>query len=344
MSAEKSRPKLRAFDLFCGAGGSSFGARAAGLKILGGVERAPLAVETYRKNFPGAKVFDKDIQDLSPASVAKKVGKVDILLASPECTNHTIAKGKRQNARTAQLSRMTAYAVVKFAAVMKPQWIIVENVIQMRRWSRYKHWLNELDRLGYKANPQVLDASDFGVRQTRRRLFILFGRGVTPPDVKPIRSHPLAVRPILNMNGTYSYSLLSTKNRAQPTLERAYRGIRGTGRGKPFLLVYYGTDGAGGWQPLSSPLRTITTLDRFALVKRIAGRYRMRMLQIPELKQAMGFPPSFRMPYGSRRARISMLGNGVCPPVMKHIVRTLLSAKPSKSSASSKTPNTPVAG
>lgn len=319
---------LRAFDLFCGAGGSSFGARGAGLKITGGVERAPLAAETFRDNFPGAKVYSRDIRYLSAKAVAREVGPIDLLLASPECTNHTIAKGKRRVIRAAQVSRMTAYAVVRFAKALKPRWIVIENVIQMRDWSRYKHWLNKLESLGYNTSVQILDSSDFGVRQSRRRLFVICDLAAEPAEVRASHPRPKAVRPILNMNGAYDYSLLSKKGRAAHTLERARRGIRGAGSKRSFLMVYYGTDAAGGWQSLSVPLRTITTVDRFALVKWSRGRYRMRMLQVPELKQAMGFPLYFKMQHGSRRSRIAMLGNGVCPPVMKHIVKTLLTGRP----------------
>jgi len=61
----------------------------------------------------------------------------------------------------------------------------------------------------------------------------------------------------------------------------------------PFLLVYYGTDGSGGWQPLDRPLRTLTTLDRFGLVTWKGDTPMLRMLQVPELQRAMGFDPRF---------------------------------------------------
>lgn len=73
--------------------------------------------------------------------------------------------------------------------------------------------------------------------------------------------------------------------------------------------MYYGSDG-GGWQPLNRPLRTITTLDRFALVQHNGHEPRMRMLQVPELKRAMGFDEDFKLPVGVRRDRIRLLGNG----------------------------------
>jgi len=107
-------------------------------------------------------------------------------------------------------------------------------------------------------------------------------------------------------------------------LQRAARGIAAVGERKPFLLVYYGSDHAGGWQRLNRPLRTITTLDRFALVKPDSQYgHVMRMLQVPELQAAMGMPPKMKLQAGTRRDRIKMIGNAVCPPVMKHVVRTL---------------------
>ena len=61
--------------------------------------------------------------------------------------------------------------------------------------------------------------------------------------------------------------MLRSENRAKATIERAERAITALGVRKAFLLVYYGSDAAGGWQRLTAPLRTLTTLDRFAYVK-----------------------------------------------------------------------------
>ncbi len=129
---------------------------------------------------------------------------------------------------------------------------------------------------------------------------------------------------VINKDGTYRTSPLWTGNRAEATLTRARRAIAKLGAGRPFLLVYYGSDGAGGWQRLNVPLRTVTTLDRFAYVRRNGARvYEMRMLQVPELKRAMGFPKAFKLLHGARRDRIHLLGNAVSPPVMRAVVSAL---------------------
>jgi hypothetical protein len=67
----------------------------------------------------------------------------------------------------------------------------------------------------------------------------------------------------------------------------------------------------------------ITTVDRFALVEHSGSAWTMRMLQVPELKRGMGLGQDFILPCGTRRERIHLLGNGVCPPVMETVIRTL---------------------
>ena len=111
----------------------------------------------------------------------------------------------------------------------------------------------------------------------------------------------------------------------QATLERADRGFEALGTSASFLLVYYSNDGSGGWQRLHRPLRTITTVDRFALIEQGQDGPTMRMLQVPELRRAMGFDDEFKMPLGTRRDKIRLLGNGVCPPVMESVVRAVTS-------------------
>jgi len=47
------------------------------------------------------------------------------------------------------------------------------------------------------------------------------------------------------------------------------------------------------------------------------------MLQVEELKAAMGFPATYKFEHGTRRDHVKMLGNGVCPPLMEAVVRHL---------------------
>jgi DNA (cytosine-5)-methyltransferase 1 len=313
--------KIRVLDLFSGAGGSSCGARLAGVSIVAAIDSWPLVEQVYKDNFPNVVFYRSKCEDVSPTQVRREVGKVDLIIASPECTSHTCAKG---SASRSEQSKQTAFQVCRFARVLQPRWIVVENVVQMRGWSKYRRWLNRLESLGYMHREQVLDSAAFGVPQSRKRLFIVCDRVQEPPEIVPSGRHRIrSAATIIVPNGAYDFGPLRTERRALRTLESAERAIREIGRDQSFLVVYYGSDGGGGWQSLDVPLRTVTTLDRFALVKPTKGGHQMRMLQVPELRAAMGFPPAFKLAHGTRRDQIKMLGNGVCPPVMRAIVRAL---------------------
>jgi DNA (cytosine-5)-methyltransferase 1 len=313
---------IRAIDMFCGAGGSSTGAQNVGVEIVAGFDLWESAVKTYSANFPRAKTYSKDIRQLSPKDIRKEIGNIDLLLASPECTNHSVAKGAKERDEE---SRMTAFEVVRFAKEFHPQWVVLENVIQMRSWSKHDRLLDELWDLGYFVNQVKLNAQNFGVPQSRVRLFLLCSLSADVNFMRPINSQYKPISSVLDFSDIYPKSRLDKPSRAKATLERAQRAIDVLGPDLPFLLVYYGTDGGGGWQKVDRPLRTITTLDRFAYVEPTPNGHMMRMLQPEELKLAMGYQTDFNLniPGLTRRDKIKLMGNGVCPPVMEYVVNQL---------------------
>ncbi len=311
---------IRALDLFAGAGGSSWGATLAGIEVVAACDSWDVAAATHAENFPSALFYPCAMEKINVAKLAREVGRIDLLLASPECTNHSPAKGSKPRS---DASRDTAFQVVRFAKILRPRWLVVENVVSMRKWHRYEEFTAALASFGYRIREQVLNSKDFGVPQSRRRLFVLGDSQGDPPRIRLPRRRASSARSIVNLNGTYKWSPLRTPRRAEATLERADRAIRNVGPRRPFLLVYYGSDHAGGWQRLSQPLRTITTLDRFAIVRPSRLGHEMRMLQVDELQRAMGME-GMKLPHGTRRDRIKLIGNAVCPPVMREVVEQLL--------------------
>ncbi len=312
---------MRALDLFCGGGLSSSGARAGGAELVGAIDLNAIATDTYRANFPGAAVINNRLEKVSPRKLRDEIGDIDLLLASPECTNHTCAKGA---APRSEKSKETALQTIRYARAFKPRWIVMENVVHMRPWSRYHELIDSLRRMKYRVTEQVIDSSDLGVPQRRKRLFVVcdLEQQVAPLTLEP-RPLEKTVRSILDPDGTWPTSPLNRPGRATDTLARAKRAIDELGSTTPFLVVYYGTDGCGGWQSIDKPLRTITTVDRFALVSPTPDGHVMRMLQVPELKRAMGLEESYDLSHGTRRDKVRLLGNGVCPPVMTRLVQQL---------------------
>ena len=318
--------RLKVLDLFSGGGGSSSGARAAGAKIAGAIDAWDQATDAFKQNFPGTHVVTGKLEKVRLKALREKIGPINLLLASPECTNHTPAKG---SAKRYEASRQTAFQVIRFARAFKPRWIAVENVIQMKRWSGYKKFIEGLEKIGYNIREQLLNAKDFGAPQTRRRLFILCDQERTPPEIRPRKNRKVRnVADVLDSPGTWDMKPVFNGDRADNTIVRYLTGLNKMGPNQPFLLVYYGSDGGGGWQSLDRPLRTITTVDRFALVDQSGKEPQMRMLQVSELQRAMGFSANYKLNGASRRDRIKIVGNAVCPPMMEVVVKRLTKAAP----------------
>lgn len=308
-------------DLFCGAGLGARGAvRGGGVPLLG-LDSWDLATKTYKANFPGADVLTEKIEDSVPENLGRKY-RPDVLLTSPECTSHSIARGAKPGSEE---SRETAIGIVPWIEAMNPRWVIVENVNRMKRWDRHNELIQTIEGLGYMVSDLFLNSADFGAAQARKRMFLVCDREKTVVSREELLqfadSAQRSARDIINWNADYSSAPLYKKGRAEATLERAMRAITVLGRKKPFIIVYYGSDYAGGWQTLDAPLRTVTTIDRFGLVTWRGEIPYLRMLQPDELLLAMGGGDEHKLPHGNRRDKVKLCGNGVCSNVMTAIFR-----------------------
>ncbi len=309
-------------DLFCGGGFGGRGAVTAGGTPLLGVDFWKLATDTYKINFPKSDVICSPIEDLDPYELAKKYSP-DVLLTSPECTSHSIARGAKPGT---EKSRETAIGILPWLDAMSPRWLIVENVNRMKKWNRHNELVETIEEAGYTVSDLFLNAADFGTPQARKRMFLVcdrYGSKITEKDLKAIHQRKRkTARQVLEPEGTYTSTPLHKPGRAQATIDRVERGIEELGKGKDFIIVYYGSDYAGGWQSLDAPLRTVTTVDRFGLITWKNGEPYLRMLQPVELLRAMG-ANKHKLTLGSRREKVKLCGNGVCSPVVEIIFKKI---------------------
>ncbi len=190
-----SKPTV--LDLFCGAGGMSLGFQNAGCEILGGIDSNPYAIMTHNKNFPRCilKIAATDINQIKFEKLPLNSGDIDILIGGPPCQVFSrVGIGKmRDLGRDIESDpRNFLYKqFVRFVSYYKPLVFVMENVDNLARKrdllskiirdfsrSRYKNYP------GYRVEYRVLDASEFGVPQMRKRLFIVGVRSdlnIEPP-------------------------------------------------------------------------------------------------------------------------------------------------------------------
>lgn len=183
---------MRAVDLFCGAGGSSSGLVAAGIEVISAANHWPLAIETHNENHPDTDHLCADLRQTHPSVFPW----TEFLWASPECTNHSLAKGKKRVGigqrsfwgddvnPAEERSRATMREVVEFAAFHNNPIIIVENVVDIRHWQFYTEWLTAMENMGYTYKTLYLNAQFFGVPQSRDRWYTVFWKkGNRAPDL-----------------------------------------------------------------------------------------------------------------------------------------------------------------
>ena len=197
----------------------------------------------------------------------------------------------------------------------------------MKQWERHEELIVTLKNYGYTVNQLLLNSAEFGTPQARKRLFLICDReGSTITQKQLLTSHRKSKKnasSIIDQSDQYKSGPLYKAGRAQSTINRAKRAISSLGKNIPFLIVYYGSDYAGGWQTLDAPLRTVTTIDRFGLVTWEKGEPMLRMLQPTELLKAMGTGTNHKLPVGNRRDKVKLCGNGVCSPVMEIIFKKI---------------------
>ncbi|KAB2482765.1 DNA cytosine methyltransferase [Bacillus cereus] len=162
-------------DSFCGAGGLSLGLQKAGLNIKLAFDNNKYAIETYSKNFNHTALLEsiENIkgEDLLKAAGLKK-GELVLLSGGPPCQGFSVQRrGEDKDDRNA--------LVLEYARLIKelePTFFIMENVtgIKNKRGASYvQQVLDLVKELGYHTQMKTLNAADYGVPQSRKRVFIV---------------------------------------------------------------------------------------------------------------------------------------------------------------------------
>ena len=176
-------------DLFCGAGGSSTGAKWA-IEELGGemdlvaVNHWNLAIKTHQANHPTARHLIEDVSSVDPESVVEG-GYLDLLMASPECKFYSRARGGKP---VHDQGRMSPNAILNWLTKLEVRCLMVENVTEFVKWGPlddddkvikaregefFQDWYRSIQNLGYTIEYRKLNAADYGEATSRERFFLL---------------------------------------------------------------------------------------------------------------------------------------------------------------------------
>ncbi len=295
---------VRVADLFCGAGGTSTGlaraCKALGINFqLVAVNHWPLAIETHSTNHTYAIHYCTGLDDLDPRQVNREhFGDqgLDLLLASPECTHHSNARGGKP---VNDQSRAGGLHVARWIEIFRPKQVVMENVPEWETWGPTRRmakmikgkrvvgdWpdperkgelfqalLTMIRAMGYTVEYKKLVAADYGDPTTRKRLFVRCALGNKKP-VWPTQTHAKVVpgqtalfdgllpwvpaRKIIDWSIQGQSIFDRKKPLADSTMNRIAAGLKKFG-GKQFILPQQRFDNLEG-RSLDQPLHTITAM------------------------------------------------------------------------------------
>jgi DNA (cytosine-5)-methyltransferase 1 len=188
---------LEVVDFFCGCGGTSAGLRAAGMRILAGLDMEHDSAQTYRANFSDAAFIERDIRDVDPGEISAAIDRTPgarlVMSACAPCQPYTNFFRKSASRRP---ERTLLLRLLPFLDHLTPDYVFVENVPGLHKVpgsSTFNRFVAGLRRRNYKLAWRVVDCRAYGVPQRRRRLVLLASRH--GPIVIPAPSHGPGAKP-----------------------------------------------------------------------------------------------------------------------------------------------------
>jgi DNA (cytosine-5)-methyltransferase 1 len=315
-------------DLFCGAGGSSTGCRRAllkrGLKMqLVAVNHWPVAVATHTKNHPDARHYCVNLDAANPNELVPE-GRLDLLMASPECKHHSQARGGKP---INDQSRMSAWHVIRWCTDLRVRVVLIENVPEFQTWGPldendrpiperkgeyFNAFVAALERIGFKVEWRVLNAADYGDATTRKRMFMI-ARSDGRPIEWPRQTHFengtgkrrwRPAREIIDWS-LEGRSIFDRKKALAPkTLLRIYAGALRFGWDEPYLVVLRQHMAEQG---LDVPLPTVTAQGNHLAVAELRRRKKPRTMLLPQGEQEVTRTADNPLPTAVAVARIGLV-------------------------------------
>ncbi|WP_278651936.1 DNA cytosine methyltransferase [Pandoraea pnomenusa] len=281
-------------DNFAGGGGASCGIELAlGRHVDHAINHDPEAVAMHAMNHPQTEHHCESVWDVDPLALTQ--GRpVGLAWFSPDCKHFSKAKGGKPRDKKI---RGLAWVAMRWAALVRPRVIMLENVEEFRTWGpvlsdgspcpqrkgqTFRSFVRQLEALGYVVEYRELRACDYGAPTIRRRLFLVArcdGKPIIWPE--PTHGAPDSAAVLSGLRKPWrtaaecidwSIPCPSIFERAKPLAEATQRRIaRGIRRyvidaADPFIVkVNHGYDYFRG-QPLGEPLQTITAKHGYGIV------------------------------------------------------------------------------
>jgi DNA (cytosine-5)-methyltransferase 1 len=334
-----------AVSTFSGCGGSSLGYKLAGFRVAWASEFIPAAQETYRANHPATILDCRDIREVKAedilAATGLAVGEIDLFDGSPPCASFSTA-GIREDGwgkvkKYSDTEQRTDDLFFEFARLIKgtqPKVFVAENVAgltvgvakemlgegQLDAFETQEDTiLHTLMDCGYRVGFHVLNASELGVPQARRRVIFVGIRKDLAAALNLEPSWPRALPYAYTIREALAAAIPAEHDVAGVSIERYAIGAEweklkpGEQSEKYFSLVRTHPDEVCPTICASHGSGSIASITHFA---------EKRKFSIGELRRLSGFPDDFKLT-GTYEQQWERLGRAVPPVMMAAVASTV---------------------
>ncbi len=163
---------LNVLDLFCGAGGLSYGFECAGFDILLGIDNDAKALETFELNHKGSKSICGDITQITYEDHIKPLldGKqIDVIIGGPPCQGMSLSGPRKFDDPRNKLY----LSYIRLVKEIQPKAFVIENVpglVGLFGGQIKDSIIEKFTEMGYHIEYQILCSADYGVPQSRKRV------------------------------------------------------------------------------------------------------------------------------------------------------------------------------
>ncbi|MEX1256986.1 MAG: DNA cytosine methyltransferase [Gemmatimonadota bacterium] len=309
---------MKAVSLFSGAGGLDLGFRQAGFDLVWAVDSYADAVESYRKNISDHIVL-ADLAGVEASSVPHG----DVIIGGFPCQGFSVAN----ITRSSEDGRNKLYLeFVRILRNIRPQFFLAENVkgiLSLADGVVFQEILADFAKVGYTVAYSLLNAADYGVPQSRQRVFLLGAREDVACDLSafpPVRTHAdsseaaaLGLSPWIGVGDALA-------DVPEPDAEHDLPNHDGYSRYKLRFNGYLGHRRINPAMP--SPTLTARGDDRGGVVV-LHHPDNHRRISPREAARIQGFPDWFAFA-GTRTSAYRQIANAVPPPLARAVAASIL--------------------
>lgn len=345
--------KYNVIDLFCGAGGFSYGFHLANFNILLGLDYNTLAIKTYYENFKKlstniARLSEKDLLNNIFTSSSNKIydlcdnSKIDVIIGSPPCQ-----KSSKNNSRKNELRFFPDFLTREYfrmVLLLEPTFFVLENVHEFftRKENRFFDvFIPFLEFKGYTLQFFNLDCSEYGLPQKRKRVFIIGNTIKAKINLDKYKSTKISIKDAIDdlnfTNYTEGISYLTEPqtnyqrimrngsnklyNHIAPNHTSKIKDKMNEIKSKPIEEKYISYGNHSNSKRMAHPNEPYCTLCTRLQINNSHFHYdQLRCITCREAARIQSFPDSFIF-YGSKDNISEQIGNAV-PPLISNIIAT----------------------